>query len=427
MSVKYKAKLIKVQLSKDQKQKVASIFNNLRESCNLYLEECSLCYNALGGIPDYRYFDKKINNEISKVRPWLTRGEVSSKARKEYLKQVWQAFKRLIKKGKEVYFKSKKNEDINSLFFEKTGIRFVDDNKHLWIPIIHTIKLKEVGYLTEEDIPNISSGRLIKTKFKDEYFISLLIKQEKNTVYDYQDFFEYQGGLGIDLNIQNYMVLYGKFTEYIENPNLTSKSVRKSWYKIKNISRGINLKYEFRKGGTTTTHEDKKANINKLRAKLRKYYKHISNAIKDFINKKIFYITVRTKPAFIVIEDLAVQELLQKDSYMHKLHHNMQFAMFRYLRERLIQKCDDLGIEVRLADKYFASSKTCFNCGHKKKKLSLSDRVYTCKKCGISIDRDLNAAKNLYNLKDYRILTHNENRIAVGYTGTIDLAEMLGN
>ena len=429
MQEQYKVKKIKIQLSKNQKQKVLSIFGGLREICNLYLEECSLLYNEFGDIPDYRYFDKKINNQISKSKPWLK--ETSSKARKEYLKDVYQGFKKLIKTNTPIHFKSRKNEDIRSFFFIKDGVRFIDE-KHIWIPILHDIKLCEIGYLTESDIKNISSGRIIKTKFKDEYFVSFKIRKYIDDLnpYNNEEFFNYLDGLGIDLNIQNHIVLYGKDNQIIPNPYFTRKTIKKSLYKIKNISRGISLKYETNKnmkGGTATTREYKKSNINKLRAKRRKYYAQISNSLKDHINKMINFITVRTKPAFIVIEDLKVNELLTKDKFMKKLHKNLSNSLFRYFRDRLTQKCDELGIELRLADKYFASSKICSSCGYKKKSLSLSERTYHCKKCGLIIDRDINAAKNLYNLKDYSVLTHNESRIAVGYTGFIDLAEMLDN
>ncbi|RKU22980.1 hypothetical protein C6499_19285 [Candidatus Poribacteria bacterium] len=47
------------------------------------------------------------------------------------------------------------------------------------------------------------------------------------------------------------------------------------------------------------------------------------------------------------------------------------------------------------ADQFFASSKTCSSCGHKKADLTLSDRIYQCDDCGFTLDRDLNAAINL--------------------------------
>ena len=58
-------------------------------------------------------------------------------------------------------------------------------------------------------------------------------------------------------------------------------------------------------------------------------------------------------------------------------------------------KCEWAGIKFVKVDQYYPSSKTCSHCGHIKKDLKLSDRVYVCTVCGLEIDRDLNAAKNL--------------------------------
>ena len=64
----------------------------------------------------------------------------------------------------------------------------------------------------------------------------------------------------------------------------------------------------------------------------------------------------------------------------------------------LKSKADILGISIKEAPQFYASSKTCSSCGHKKEKLLLSEREYNCGACGISIDRDLNAAINLKHL-----------------------------
>ena len=72
---------------------------------------------------------------------------------------------------------------------------------------------------------------------------------------------------------------------------------------------------------------------------------------------------------------------------------------FYMFREHMIHKCMEYNTKLRLANKYFASSKTCSCCGNKKTNLSLSDRTYHCDECGLEIDRDLNAAINLCNLK----------------------------
>ena len=63
-------------------------------------------------------------------------------------------------------------------------------------------------------------------------------------------------------------------------------------------------------------------------------------------------------------------------------------------------KCKKSNIEFVLADRYFASSKTCSACGTKKKDLKLKDRTYHCSNCDLVIDRDINAAINLSNYSE---------------------------
>lgn len=58
-------------------------------------------------------------------------------------------------------------------------------------------------------------------------------------------------------------------------------------------------------------------------------------------------------------------------------------------------KLEDFGKQLIKIDKWFPSSKTCSNCGNVKESLSLSDRIYHCNYCGITINRDYNASMNV--------------------------------
>ena len=74
-------------------------------------------------------------------------------------------------------------------------------------------------------------------------------------------------------------------------------------------------------------------------------------------------------------------------------------------RTKLINKCKERNIELRLVDTFYPSSKTCSCCGNIKKNLKLKDRIYKCDKCGLEIDRDLNASINLKNAKIYKVMS----------------------
>ncbi|MGK7899674.1 MAG: RNA-guided endonuclease InsQ/TnpB family protein, partial [Xenococcus sp. (in: cyanobacteria)] len=93
----------------------------------------------------------------------------------------------------------------------------------------------------------------------------------------------------------------------------------------------------------------------------------------------------------IVIEDLNVSGMLSNGK-LAKAIADMGFYEFR---RQLEYKCQLYGSELIIADRWFPSSKTCSNCGNHNSDLRLSDRIYNCKSCGVSLDRDLNAAINL--------------------------------
>ncbi|MEY8348256.1 transposase [Bacillus cereus] len=113
------------------------------------------------------------------------------------------------------------------------------------------------------------------------------------------------------------------------------------------------------------------------------------NQRKDFLHKKSNQIT--NDYHAIVVEDLNLNNLAQCLRLGKKLHDN-GFGMFRKM---LQYKSKKKGKHYIIADPYFASSKLCSMCHHKKETLKLSERIYTCDNCGTKIDRDYNAGRNL--------------------------------
>lgn len=106
---------------------------------------------------------------------------------------------------------------------------------------------------------------------------------------------------------------------------------------------------------------------------------------------------MKTKPSYITIEDLNISGMI-KNKYLSKSISNQKFYEFR---QKLTFKCKIYGIELRIADRFYPSSKICHKCGNIKKDLKLSDRTYKCSICGEIIDRDLNASLNLRDTKSY--------------------------
>jgi putative transposase len=141
---------------------------------------------------------------------------------------------------------------------------------------------------------------------------------------------------------------------------------------------------------------------------VRKYQKamtKVKNKRRDTLHKMTNQITNDYQA--VVVEDIDLRNLAQCLRLGKKLHDN-GFGLFRTM---LTYKCERKGKHYLVADKYFASSKTCSCCGNKKDTLTLSERIYNCTECGTKIDRDYNAARNL---KQYGIrMLHERNELSV--------------
>lgn len=135
-------------------------------------------------------------------------------------------------------------------------------------------------------------------------------------------------------------------------------------------------------------------NCKKAQIKIARLHRRIANIRKDTLHKLTTYLAKNHSK--IVVEDLNVSGMLAN----RKLAKAVQDMGFYEFRRQLTYKCKLVGSELILADPWFPSSKTCSNCGFKKDKLSLSERTFNCESCGFSLDRDLNAARNLAALAD---------------------------
>ena len=141
--------------------------------------------------------------------------------------------------------------------------------------------------------------------------------------------------------------------------------------------------------------------------KKQKTQQKINNIRKDAVHK--FTTTVSKNHGTVVIEDLDVKGMIEKApakavrKAFNKSLMNMVHFQLSYKCQRLVK-----------ASRYYASSKLCSNCGHKKEDLKITDRTYVCPECGLSIDRDLNAALNLM---------HYEDSIRLGADSPVVLAE----
>ncbi len=203
-------------------------------------------------------------------------------------------------------------------------------------------------------------------------------------------------GTGIDLDVKEFAVCSdGRF---FANSN-KSAYIRKLEKSLKRQQRKLSRKYESLKklpnnlkGGAT------RQNIRKQTLKVQKIH-HILDCIRtDYINKVVSEL-VKTKPAWITLENLNIRGMM-KNRHLSKAIAQQKFFDFR---TKITSKCKEYGIELRLVNRFYPSSKLCHQCGCIKSDLKLSDRIYTCSECGYIADRNFNASLNLRDCQIYQI------------------------
>ena len=131
------------------------------------------------------------------------------------------------------------------------------------------------------------------------------------------------------------------------------------------------------------------SNRDKARKRLAKLDRHITNCRQDYAHKMSRHYADTYD--VIVLEDIDLQAM-SRTLHLGKSVTDMGFGEFR---RYLAYKCEERDVAILYADKWFASSKTCHECGCKNDNLTLSDRQWTCPHCGAELDRDVNAALNL--------------------------------
>ena len=336
-------------------------------------------------------FSKWLNNVYLKENPdkyWIK--EVSSKSVKQSIMNADRAFKNFFKsKSRFPKFKKKNKSDVKMYFVKNSSTDCLCDRHRIKIPTLGWVRLKEKGY-----IPTTKDGYVIKSgtiSYKaGRYYVSVLIDIPNTKKQKLNDF-----GLGIDLGIKEFSVISDGTVK--KNINKTEK-LKKLEKQLKREQRCLSRKYEdLKKRNNQKKGEATRQNIQKQVLKVQKIHQRINNIRTDYINKCVNEI-VKTKPSYITIEDLNVKGMM-KNRHLSKAVASQKFYEFR---TKLEAKCKELGIELRIVDRWYPSSKLCHECGCIKKDLKLSDREYICE-CGYRADRDYNASLNLRDALSYKI------------------------
>ena len=377
--------------TQEQIQKINKTIGTCRFIYNFYIAYNKELYSKGEKFMTAKSFSVWLNNEFIPNNldySWIK--EVSSKSVKKSMGNAYTAFNKFFKKqSKFPRFKKKNKSDVKMYFVKNNPKDCFCERHRINVPTLGWVRLKEKGY-----IPPTKDGYIIKSGTisckAGRYYISVLIDTPDIEKPQLNDF-----GLGIDLGIKDFAIISNGITK--KNINKTAK-IKKLEKKLKREQRCLSRKYEdLKKRNNKMKGEATRQNIQRQVLKVQKLHHRIDNIRTDYINKCVNEI-VKTKPSYITIEDLNVKGMM-KNRHLSKAVASQKFYEFR---TKLEAKCKELGIELRIVDRWYPSSKLCHECGCIKKDLKLSDREYICE-CGYHADRDYNASLNLRDAISYKI------------------------
>ena len=372
--------------TEEQKARIRRTIGTCRYVYNFYLGHNKALHDNGEKFMTGKSFSLWLNNEYIPNNPdktWIR--EVYSKAVKKSIEDGCTAFTRFFKHQSDFpKFKKKGKSDVKMYFVRNNPKDCQCERHRLKIPTLGWVRIKEKGY-----IPTTKDGYMIRSGTVSvkagRFYVSVLVEIPDINIDNNSN-----EGIGIDLGLKDFAIVSNGKTYRNINKSAGLKKLEKQLIREQ---RSLSRKYENLKKGKST----QRANIQKQKLKVQKLHHKMDNIRTDHINKTIAEI-VKTKPSYITIEDLNVKGMM-KNRCLSKAVASQKFYEFR---KRLKAKCDEKGIELRVADRFYPSSKTCHHCGSVRKNLKLSDRIYRCE-CGYVADRDLNAALNLKDTKTYRI------------------------
>ena len=316
-------------------------------------------------------------NAIKRERyPWML--EVTKCAPQLAIKQLGTAFENFFAgRARHPKFHRKGVHDR----FRISNDQFAVEGRRIRIPNLGWVRMREKLRF---------SGKLMSATVSrrgGRWFVSLCVDSEPILRRPAEN----QGEVGVDLGVKAFATL--STGEVLEGP----KPLKAVLDRVRRLSRSLSRKKRYATkvtaadGSVRTVMRDSK-NRAKAKKKLSRLYKRIADVRRDFLHKTTTELTRRFHT--IVIEDLNVRGMMQ-NRHLARSIADMGFYEFRRQVEYKAAMRGGIVVE---ADRWYASSKTCSQCGHRMEKLPLEVRRWRCPCCGAVHDRDVNAARNLKNL-----------------------------
>ena len=330
---------------------------------------------------------RKEFTQLKKLQEYKWLNEISNNVTKQAIKDACNAYKKFFKgQCKFPKFKSRKYST-PSFYQDNVQIKFTEN--HVKVEGFsmskkqNKQKLNWIKLCEKRKIP--TDCKYLNPRFTYDglyWYVSLSIEVDDN-IDNTNNITQSNEGIGIDLGVKDLAVCSDENT--YKNINKTQR-VKKLEKKKRRLQRSVSRRYNKNKKGDNYC---KTNNIIKREKELLKIIKHLTNIRHNYLHQTTSEI-IKRKPSFICIEDLNVSGMM-KNKHLSKVIQEQGFYEFR---RQIEYKAKWNNIPVIIADRFFPSSKMCSCCGHIKKDLKLSDRIYKCE-CGNIINRDFQASLNL--------------------------------
>lgn len=361
MPLIYKSYKVELDPTNVQITKMKKNIGAARFAYNWGLNKKQEGYQQKGKSPSAIDLHRELNLLKKTEIPWAY--ECSKWTMQNALRDLDNAFNRFfsnckkgIKKKGFPKFKSKKND--KQSFRLDTPINLYKN--HIQLPKIGRVELKETDYIPKDS--KITQATVSRKAGK--WFVSVLTEVE------HEHLPKNNKVIGVDLGIKTLATCSDGTT--FENPKALNNNLNNLKYQQRKLSKKI-------KGSK---------NYEKQKLKVQKIHYRISNIRKDNLHKATSKIISDNQ--VIILEDLKVSNMMKN----HKLARANSDVGYYEFRRQIEYKAKWSGREVKFVNTFFPSTKLCSCCGHKRE-ISIDERTYKCDNCGLKMDRDLNAAKNL--------------------------------
>lgn len=282
-------------------------------------------------------------------------------------------------------FKSKRTATASCRFTTGT-IRLENDRTHVTLPVLGTLKTHENTRKLHRRIAN-GTAKVTSATVKREagrWYVSFCVQVQRQD----REPVRPDAVIGVDLGVRT-LAVFSDGRPAVGNPRHYDTARRKLARCSRTVSRRVGPD---RRTGRPPSHRWQRANQQRNRV-----HHRVASLRRDGIHQ--LTTALAREYGTIVVEDLNVSGMLRNRS----LARVVSDAGFGEIRRQLTYKTGWNGGRVEVADRWFPSSKTCSGCQAVKTKLPLRTRVYVCERCGLVLDRDENAARNLAALVERQV------------------------